>query len=77
MASPEQLARRMDRAEEDLTALSDTLLDIRDTVHGHTTTLAEHGRALGEIQQEQDRQAAKLDEIATGLAAILRRLGEG
>lgn len=58
------------RAEEDITAVSDTLLDIQETVHGHTTT-------LGEIRQEQGRQAAKLDEISATLGALVRRLGEG
>ncbi|PXY16497.1 hypothetical protein BAY59_38455 (plasmid) [Prauserella coralliicola] len=75
MASPDPLSGRMTRAEEDITAVSDTLLDIQETVHGHTDTLAEHGRALGEIRQEQERQAAKLDEIAAGLDALVRRLG--
>ncbi|MGH3631872.1 MAG: hypothetical protein ACRDRL_31085 [Sciscionella sp.] len=56
MSSPE-LSRRVDRHEDDIRAISDTVLDIKETVDGladvqqqHTATLAEHGRELGEIK---------------------------
>jgi hypothetical protein len=45
MASPE-LSRRVKRAEDDLTAISDTVLDIKETVDRHTGILAEHGQML-------------------------------
>jgi hypothetical protein len=55
MTSPE-LARRVDRQAEDLRAISDTVLDIKDTVDHHTTdladikgTLATYGQQLTEI----------------------------
>ncbi|MGH3624551.1 MAG: hypothetical protein ACRDQ5_22650 [Sciscionella sp.] len=78
MASPEQLSRRVNRAEQNITAISDTLLDVQETVHAHTETLADHGRQLGEIRQEQERQATRLDEVeqrmTEGFAAIMHRL---
>ena len=71
MASPEQVIRRVERAEQDITAISDTTLDIKETVDGHTETLAEHGRKLDGI-------AGRLDTLETrinrGFAEILRRL---
>ena len=70
MSSPE-LSRRVDRHEDDIRAISDTVMDIKETVDGladvqqqHTVTLAAHGRELGEIK-------ASVAEILT----LLRRNG--
>lgn len=80
MSQPD-LSRRVHRTEDDLTALADTIVGIQETVDEHTTTLAEHGRALGEIRQEQECQAVTLAEhgdqltnIQQTLVAVLRRL---
>jgi len=50
-----RLARRVDAHDDTLRAISDTLLDVREIVDGHTVrfegvegTLAEHGRTLSE-----------------------------
>jgi hypothetical protein len=80
MSSPEvvRLDRRVTAQDESLRAIADTTVEIKDAVDGHTTTLAEHSQQLGDIRQEQERQATKLAEIeqqvTEGFAAILRRL---
>ena len=78
MASPEQVSRRVERAEQDITAISDTTLDIKETVDGHTETLAQHGRTLAEHGRKLDGITGRLDTLETrinqGFAEILRRL---
>ncbi|MBF6558177.1 MAG: hypothetical protein IVW52_18890 [Acidimicrobiales bacterium] len=88
MASPEQVGRRVDRAEEDLRAISDTVLDVNTRVQAvqkvqrdHTTLLAnvrgkvEHlDTGLAALQQVQHEQGVDLAEIKTAVAEILRRL---
>jgi uncharacterized coiled-coil protein SlyX len=58
MASPEvtRLARRLDEQDDTVRAISDTVLDIKETVDQHTETLAamqqtqaQHGELLTEI----------------------------
>lgn len=73
MSQPD-LSRRVDRIEVDLAAVADTVVEIKETVGGHT-------RELGEIRQEQERQARTLAEhgqqltgIQQTLATILQRL---
>lgn len=63
MASPERLMR----AEEDITAISDTVLDIKATVDSHTETLSGHGRDLTDIKGTLATITNTLGEI---LAAI-------
>ncbi|MQA08135.1 MAG: hypothetical protein GEU98_06195 [Pseudonocardiaceae bacterium] len=75
MSQPD-LSRRVDRTESDLTAIADTVVDIKETADAHTTTLAEHGRELGEIRQEQERQAVTLADIQQTLTAIVNRLDQ-
>ncbi|MGH3355687.1 MAG: hypothetical protein ACRDOJ_07285, partial [Nocardioidaceae bacterium] len=60
-------SRRVDRHEEDLRAISDTVVDIQETVHGHTGTLAELKATVGEHGQD-------LAEIKTSVAEILALL---
>lgn len=76
MSSPEvvRLNRRVTAQDESLRAIADTTVEIKDTLDDHTTTLAEHGRQLGEIRQEQERQATELSDIKTSVAEILRLL---
>ena len=71
MASPEQVSRRVERAEQDITAISDTTLDIKETVDDHTETLAEHGRKLDGITGRLDTLETRINQ---GFAEILRRL---
>ena len=66
MTGPD-LSRRVERAEEDVTAISDTVLEIKETVDRHTATLDAHGRELAAIRQTQA-------EHGQVLAEILRRL---
>ncbi|MGH3932161.1 MAG: hypothetical protein ACRDTF_19540 [Pseudonocardiaceae bacterium] len=87
MASPE-LSRRVNRVEEDLTAIADTVLDIKKTVDRHTRTLADHGRTLadhgriladhGRILAEHSGELAAIRQTQAqhgeALAEILRRL---
>jgi hypothetical protein len=68
MASPDQLARRVERNEEDLRAAIDTVVDIREVQQQHTTTLAKHGRTLEAIE---NRLAALETRVAEGFAEIL------
>lgn len=76
MASPEvaRLARRVDAQDDTVRALSDTVLDIKETVDGHTEALAaiqqavdQHTEALAAIQQTQGQQGAMLVEVLTAL----------
>lgn len=71
VASPEQVSRRVERAEQDITAISDTVLDIKETVGAHTETLAEHGRKLDAIHGRLEVLESRMEE---GFAEILRRL---
>jgi hypothetical protein len=68
MTRPE-LSRRVGRAEEDLTAVSDTVLDIKETVDRHTETLAVHGRELTVIRETQVQHGEVLAEILRRLDA--------
>ncbi len=88
MSSPEQLARRVDRTEEDLRAIADTVVDInirvqamQKTQRDHTTTLMNvRGKVenvetgLAAVQQVQHEQSDELAEIKTAVVEILRRL---
>ena len=73
--SSAELSRRVDAHEEDLRAISDTVIEIRDDVaeikteHGrllaeHTTTLSEHTATLA-------GHGTKLDELGSKLDAVL------
>lgn len=62
MTRPE-LSRRVERAEEDLTAIFDTVLDIKETVDRHIETLAVHGRELAAIRETQAQHGEVLAEI--------------
>lgn len=64
MSSPEQLTRRVGRTEEDVRAVADTVIEIRDTQ-------LEHGRKLDTIE---DRLGALETQVTEGFAEILRRL---
>ncbi len=66
MASPE-LSRRVERAEQDLTAISDTVLDIKDTVDQHTGELAF-------VKRTQEQHTQLLNQHTELLNEILRRL---
>lgn len=63
MASPERLVR----AEEDIIAISDTVLDIKATVDAHTDTLSTHGRDLADIKDILATITSTLDEILTAI----------
>ncbi|HEU0088634.1 MAG TPA: hypothetical protein VFQ77_13485 [Pseudonocardiaceae bacterium] len=66
MTRPE-LSRRIERAEQDLTAISDTMLDIKDTVDQHTEEL------VG-IKRVQEQHTQMLNQHTHLLNEILRRL---
>lgn len=85
MVSPEQVVRCVERAEQDITAISDTVLDIKETVGGHTqelaairSTLDDHGRKLETLDGRMDSLVGRLDtlesKVTEGFAEILRRL---
>ena len=76
MASPEQVSRRVERAEQDITAISDTTLDIKETVDGHTETLAQHGRTLAEHGRTLAEHGRTLAEHGRTLAQQGRTLAE-
>jgi uncharacterized coiled-coil protein SlyX len=73
MSSPElvRLAGRVDSQDETLRAVSDTVVEIKETVDQHT-------RKLAAIQTTLTEQGRKLDALETriseGFAQILRRL---
>ncbi len=66
MASPERLMR----AEEDITAISDTVLDIRATVNAHTDTLSTHGQELAGITATVNAHTDTLSTHGQELAGI-------
>ena len=77
MTRPE-LLRRVERTEEDLTAISEIVLDIKETVDRHTDTLAEHGRMLadhGRILADHGRILAEHGRILTEHGRILTEHG--
>jgi len=72
VTSPD-LSRRVDRQGEDLRAISDTVLDIKETVDEQSVTLVEHGRDLAEIKSTLAGHSQQLAEILT----LLRANGSG
>jgi chromosome segregation ATPase len=84
MASPEQVVRRVERAEQDITAISDTLLDIKETVDSHTEELAairatqgEHGRTLAEHGRKLDGLDGRMGTLEERLGALESTVSEG
>lgn len=67
MSQPADLSRRVDRTESDLTAIADTVVEIKETVEQHSDTLAEHGRQLTAIQDTQREHGATLNAILARL----------
>jgi methyl-accepting chemotaxis protein len=61
VTSPE-LYRRVDRAEQDLTAISDTLLDIKETVDQHTDELASIKRIQGQHSEVLNQHSEILNQ---------------
>jgi hypothetical protein len=78
MSSPEQLTRRVGHTEEDVRAVADTVIEIRDTqrehgrkletIDGRLNTIDEHLGAL------DGRIGALETQVTEGFAEILRRL---
>jgi septal ring factor EnvC (AmiA/AmiB activator) len=84
MASPEQVVRRVERAEQDITAIGDTLLDIKQTVDSHTeelaairATLGEHGRTLAEHGRKLDGLDGRMGTLEERLGAVESTVSEG
>lgn len=65
------LPRRVERTEEDLTAVSDTVLDTKEVVDQHTETLAEIQAGVAAVNTRLDPLETRVNE---GLDEILRRL---
>ncbi len=65
------LPRRVERTEEDLTAVSDTVLEIKDVVDQHTETLAGIRTEVGAVNARLDALETRVTE---GFAEVLRRL---
>jgi septal ring factor EnvC (AmiA/AmiB activator) len=70
MASRDPLVRRVDRQDEDLRVIADTVLDIQETVDQHTMELAaikgmlaDHDRRLDGIDGRLDGIDGRLDRI--------------
>ncbi|MGH4013608.1 MAG: hypothetical protein ACRDSL_06670, partial [Pseudonocardiaceae bacterium] len=61
MTSPE-LARRVERVEQDLTAISDTVLDIKDTVDQHTGELVAIKRTQEQHSQLLNQHSQLLNQ---------------
>lgn len=77
MASPEvaRLARRLDEQDDTVRAISDIVLDIKETVDQHTGTLAEMQQTQVEMQQTQAEMQQTQAEQGALLTEILHRLG--
>ena len=72
------LPRRVERTEEDLTAVSDVVLEIKETVDQHTGALAQLQTAVARVDSRLDTVNSRLDTLESrvndGFAEILRRL---
>ncbi|MDQ3760664.1 MAG: hypothetical protein M3460_02910 [Actinomycetota bacterium] len=73
VTSPE-LYRRVERTEQDLTAISDTVLDIKDTVDQHTEELAVIKRTQEQHTLLLNQHTELLNQHTELLNEILRRL---
>ncbi len=84
---PSDLSRRADGVEPDPAAPAHTVAEIKNNLDELASTLAAHSRELGEIQQEQQRQASRLAEVGDqitatqtaiqdALTAVLQRLDQ-
>lgn len=65
------LPRRVERTEEDLTAVSDTVLETKEVVDQHTDTLAEIHAAVAAVNTRLETLET---QVTDGLAEVLRRL---
>ncbi len=63
MSSPDQLARRVNRTEEDLRAIADTVLDINTRVQAVQKTQRDHTTTLINVR-------GKVENVEAGLAAV-------
>jgi len=80
MASPEAL-RRINQHEEDLRAIGDTVIDIKEIVDQHTQelvtikhTVAQHTQELGTIKHTVTQHTQELGTIKHQLTEILTLL---
>jgi archaellum component FlaC len=60
MASTESLDRRMTRTEEDLTAISDTLISVKSVVDSHTKTLGEIKATVAKLETTVNAKFAEI-----------------
>lgn len=65
------LPRRIERTEEDLTAVSDTVLEIKEVVDGHTEALADIRTEVAAVNTRLDAMETR---VAEGFTEVLRRL---
>ncbi|MGQ0483017.1 MAG: hypothetical protein ACT4O0_18575 [Pseudonocardia sp.] len=71
-----RLRRRVEAYDESQRALADTVLDIKETVDGHTAALADVKETVGNHTATLDQHTATLDQHTGLLTEILRRLPE-
>jgi Fe-S-cluster formation regulator IscX/YfhJ len=65
-----RLDGRVDALDESLRAVGDTLIDVKETVDGHTVTLAEHGQVLVELKDTVDGHTVTLAEHSRVLVEL-------
>ena len=73
-----RLTRRVDKHDEDIRVLGDTLIDIKSTVDQHSETLAEHTAILGQHTAILEQHTATLEQHTaqlTGVEGTLERHG--
>ena len=79
------LPRRVERTEEDLTAVADTVLETKEVVDQHTGTLADIHTEVAAVNTRLDGLETRFEglesrfegletRVADGFAEILRRL---
>ena len=66
-----RLTRRVDKHDEDIRVLGDTLIDIKSTVDQHSETLAEHTAILEQHTATLEQHTVQL----TGVEGTLERHG--
>jgi len=75
MAAPDQIARRIERHEDDLRAIADTVVEIHETQATHTATLAEHGQKLDAIESRLGALETRMTESFAEVLSLLRDRG--
>lgn len=71
MSSPRPLDRRVQRTEEDVDAISDLLIEVKEIVEGHTNTLDEVRNQVTGLDTKVGTVETSVNERITALEASM------